>query len=189
MTLDNFDDMLVWLDPDRQGAVVKYEKIHSRIIKIYTNRGCYFADEVADETDVRVCRKIKKIVAKWKEGDNPALYFYATAKKVYLELLRKKAPRALPPPPVSSAEKELLHACLDNCLDNLKPQQRELVLQFHEGEKQIRINNRKMLAEANGINPKALSLRAFRIHRELRKCMEECLKLAESCEVNSEFLH
>jgi DNA-directed RNA polymerase specialized sigma24 family protein len=189
MTLDNFDDMLAWLDPDRQRAVAQYEKIHSRLIKIYTNRGCHYADEIADETDVRICRKIKKIVAKWKEGDDPALYFYAIAKKVYLEFIRKKAPRALPPLPESSTEKELLHACLEKCLARLKPQQRELVLQFHEGEKRIRINNRKMLAEANGINPKALSLRAFRIHRELRECMEEYLKLAEGYEVDSEFLH
>ena len=97
MTLDNFDEMLSWLDPDRQRAVVKYEKIRGRIIKIYTNRGCRFADEIADETDVRVCRRIREVAAKWNEGDDPALYFYKVAKYVYLETSHP-TPTRLPAP-------------------------------------------------------------------------------------------
>jgi hypothetical protein len=189
MTLDNFDEMLSWLDADRPKAVEKYQKIRGRIIKIYNNRGCHYADEVADRTDLVVCRKIKETVAKWGEGDDPALHFYAVAKRIYQELIRPAPPRPLPPASDSSADKERCHACLEQCLGKLKQQQRDLILRFHEGEKQIRIENRKRLAGGLKINTKALSLRAFRIHRELRDCVEECLKAAQENEVDSEFFH
>lgn len=189
MTLDNFDEMLSWLDSDRQKAVEKYQKIRGRIIKIYANRGCHFADEIADKTDIVVCRKIRETVSKWKQGDDPALHFYAVAKRIYRELTRPTPPRPLPPSPDPSADKERRHACLGECLSKLKQEQRDLILRFHEGEKQIRIENRKKLAAELGINTKALSLRAFRIHRELRDCMEFCLKAAREGEVDSEFFH
>jgi hypothetical protein len=189
MTLDNFDEMLLWLDDDRQKAVVKYEKIRNRIIKIYSNRGCHFADEIADKTDIVVCRKIKETVARWTKGDDPALHFYAVAKKVYQEFVRPISPRLPSPAPDTSADKEQRHACLEECLGKLKQHQHDLILKFHEGEKQTRINNRKKLAEANGITTKALSLRAFRLHRELRECVKGCLKAAEKNAIDSEFFH
>jgi hypothetical protein len=189
MTLDNFDKMLSWLDIDRQKAVEKYQKIRGRIIKIYTNRGCPFADEIADRADVVVCRKIRETVAKWREGDDPALHFYAVAKRVYQESVRPRPTRPLPPSPDPSADKERRHACLEECLGKLKEQQRDLILRFHEGEKQIRIENRKKLAGGLGINTKALSLRAFRIHRELRECIDRCLEASQENEVDSEFFH
>lgn len=189
MTLDNFDEMLLWLDSDRQKAVEKYEKIRRRIIKIYTNRGYRFPDEIADETDVRVCRKISQIVAKWNEGDDPALYFYKVAKYVYLETTHQ-TPAGLPAPaPEPSERKELLHACLDQCLAQLQPQQRNLILQFHEGEKGVRIENRQRLAAKHGINTKALSLRAFRLHRALRPCLNECLKAHRFEEIDLDVSH
>jgi hypothetical protein len=189
MTLDNFDEMLSWLDPDRQKAVEKYEKIRGRIIKIYTNRGCRFADEIADETDSRVCRKIRETVAKWRAGDDPALHFYSVARFVYLETTHQ-TPAPLPPPPAEpSVKKEVMHACLDRCLERLQPRQRELILQFHEGEKGVRIENRQRLAATHGINTRALSLRAFRIHRTLRPCVDECLKAHRFEEIESDVSH
>jgi DNA-directed RNA polymerase specialized sigma24 family protein len=189
MTLDKFDEMLSWLDPDRQKAVEKYGKIRGRIIKIYTNRGCRFADEIADETDVRVCRRIGEVVAKWNKGDDPALYFYKVAKYVYLETTHRPSVGLPLTAPEPSEGKELLHACLDRCLSQLQPQQRELILEFHEGEKGVRIENRQRLAAKHGINTKALSLRAFRLHRALRPCLDECLMAHRFEEINSEVSH
>jgi DNA-directed RNA polymerase specialized sigma24 family protein len=181
--------MLVWLDPDRQKAAARYEQIRSRIFKIYTNRGCQFAEEIADETDIRVCRKIRETVAKWKAGDNPALHFYKVAKYVYLERLHPTTVQSVPSVKESPEKKELLHACLDLCLARLQPQQRELILQFHHGEKNVRIKNRQKLAAAHGINTKALSLRAFRLHKALRPCLEECLKAQRFEEIDSDVFH
>ncbi|MBA3242787.1 MAG: sigma-70 family RNA polymerase sigma factor [Acidobacteria bacterium] len=181
MTPEDFDELIAWLGTDRTGVsdrnrgVIKYEQIRCRIIKIYRNRGSHYAEEIADETADRLCKKAKELRRTY-EGD-PALYFYAVAKKVYLEFLKDSA-RALPPPPPpqdDSTEIERRYACLDECLEGLKPESKELILRFYEGEKGEKIENRKKLARQLGIDNKALNLRALRIRRELLECIRICL--------------
>ena len=86
-------------------------------------------------------------------------------------------------------KKDVLHACLDRCLARRQPRQRELMLLLHEGEKGVRIENRQRLAASHGINTKALSLRAFRLHRALRPCLDECLKAHRFEEIDSDVFH
>lgn len=187
MMLDNFDEVLRWLDPDRERAALKYEKIRTRIIMIYTNRGCTRADEIADETEKRVCRKVRDVVPTWKEGD-PALYFYGVAKRVYLEFITPPPPPRLPPPP-DSRELERRYACLESCLKILEPEEQQLALQYYEGEKRQKIDNRKRLAERLGISEKTLSLRVHRIRRKLLPYLTECLEKAHRDEIDSQFFH
>lgn len=186
VTRENFDELLLWLDPDpdqtgardRNRGAQKYETIRRRIIKIYQNRGCQFAEEIADETSDRVCRKVNE-VAKTYKGD-PALYFFAVAKNVYREFTRERPVSIIPSAsPDDLEEKERRMACLDICLDRLTPEKRLLILKFNEGEKGERIENRKRLAKQCGIDTRALSLRALRIRRELLKCIQECLGRAD----------
>lgn len=184
MSLDNFDELLRWLDPDYpEKAAEKLEKIRQRIIKIYTNRGSRRAEEVFDVTLSRVCEKVE-IVAPTYEGD-PALYFYAVAKNVHSEFLRADSPLVpLNPSEAdskgdagdSSSEVEVRHQCLERCLDQLPPEKRSLIVRFYTGDGQIRIENRKKLAAELGIDSKALSLRALRIRRELLLCLRGCFK-------------
>jgi hypothetical protein len=186
VTLENFDELLLWLDPDpdqtgisdRNRGAQKYEAIHRRIIKIYQNRGCHFAEEIADETFDRVCKKVKE-VAKTYRGD-PALYFFAVAKNVYREFTRERPFSIIPSlSPDDLEEKERRMACLDICLERLGPEKRLLILKFNEGEKAVRIENRKRLANQCGIDTRALSLRALRIRRELLECMKGCLGMID----------
>jgi RNA polymerase sigma factor (sigma-70 family) len=181
MTPDDFEELLLWLDPDPDGTGVpdrergaaKYEKIRSRIIRIYRNRH-HRAEEIADEAFKRVGKKVKKLRPNYT-GD-PALYFYAVAKKVYLEFIREEDPTLLlPPPKPDPDEVERRHACLEHCLGMLKPESRELILCFYEGEKREKIENRKRLAARLNISSKALSLRTMHIRRKLRDCMRDCL--------------
>lgn len=183
MTPDDFEELLLWLDPDpdatgipdRDRGAKKYEEIRGRIIKIMRNRGCHLAEEVADETISRVCKKVKKLKATY-DGD-PALYFYGVAKRVYLEFTGGGTIIIPPQPPKDDPEEvERRHACLDHCLQKLRPESRELILRFYQGEKRAKIENRQRLAALLGIDSKALSLRALRIRRELLKCMRACLK-------------
>jgi DNA-directed RNA polymerase specialized sigma24 family protein len=176
MTPDDFEDLLLWLDPDPDGTgtpnrdrgAEKYEKIRDRLIKIYRNRGSHDAEEIADESIERVGRKAKTLRLTY-EGD-PALYFYAVAKKVYLEFLR---PHDLVlPAPQADDDIELRHAWLDYCLQTLKPESRELILCFYQAEKREKIENRKRLADGLGISSGALSLRAMHIRRKLLECMQ-----------------
>lgn len=178
MTADDFEELLLWLDPDPQSTGVpsrergaeKYEKIRSRIIKIYRNRGVHCAEEIADETIERVGRRVKTLKLNY-EGD-PALYFFGVAKRVYLEFINQPGFNAQPPAREDPEEVERRHACLERCLAALKPESRELILCFYEGEKGVKIENRKRLAARIGISSKALNLRAMQIRRKLLECMK-----------------
>jgi RNA polymerase sigma factor (sigma-70 family) len=179
LTQEAFDYLLDWLGPNREQAGNKYEEIRRKLIKIFTCRGCFDAEDLADETINRVTRKIQEIGEHYV-GD-PALYFYGVSQNVYLEYVRKK-PEPLPPPPPSSPpdEKEQEHECLDQCMQKLTPQNRELVLQYYQKEKKAKVDYRKELAQQLGIAVNALRIRAYRIRASLQECMRDCLAQKES---------
>lgn len=176
LTQESFDNLLAWLDPNRDQAGKKYEEIRRRLIKIFACRGCTEADNLADETINRVTQKMQKLAAGYT-GD-PALYFYGVAHKVHLEYLRRKPAPALQPPPLtgSSDEIEQEYDCLERCMQGLTPDNRELVLRYYQEEKQSKINNRKQLAEQLGIALNALRIRAYRIRATLQQCVQSCLE-------------
>lgn len=185
MTPDNFEELMLWLDPDPDGTGIpnrdrgaeKYEKINTRIIRIYRNRGWPRPEEIADETADRICRKVKRLRVTYK-GD-PAIYFYAVAKRVYWEFIRADGweDSSMPPDPpliIDGDDEglELRHAWLEYCLETLKSESRQLILRFYQGEKREKIENRKRLAAELGITARALSLRALHIRQKLYACMQ-----------------
>jgi len=168
-----FDKLLRWLDPDRDKAGEKYERIRFRLIRILAAKGCYDAEDLADQTINIVASKIDWLLENY-EGD-PTLYFYAVGKKIFLEYLKKKPrPVTLPPAPDSS-EIEHVSNCLDRCLEELPTQERQLALRYQEGEKRERSTNRKRLADELGISVNALRIKMYHIHSKLRESMEQRL--------------
>jgi DNA-directed RNA polymerase specialized sigma24 family protein len=177
LTQAALDRLLAWLSPDRDEAGAKYEAIRTRLIKIFTCRGCAEAEDLADETINRVVSRLADV----SDGyvDDPAYYFYGVAKKVGLEYNKRKfrpAPPPPPPPPDEDVEREL--ACLEQCMQALPAEQRRLVVEYYQGEKRVKINNRKRLARELGIAVNALRIRAHRIRGALQQCVEECLAQA-----------
>ena len=173
-TQDDWNRLLRWLDPDPDKAGEKYEKIRRRLIGIFSSRGCCDADDLADRTINVVVSKIDWLEANYV-GD-PALYFYAVAKKIYLEDLKKKPPPKLPPPDPKPPEVERLSDCLDRCLDQLPPEDRDLVLRYHEFERQERIQNRKKMADEMQLSRNALRIKVCKVHSRLKRCIELCLR-------------
>jgi RNA polymerase sigma factor (sigma-70 family) len=188
VTQQAFDQLLNWLDADRDSAGSKYEKIRVRLIKIFACRGCGEADDLADETINRVTLKLGQIAESYS-GD-PALYFYGVAQKVHLEYLRQKLPvqesalagrepggqTAWPPDAPGEVEQE--YACLEQCMDHLPSENRRLVLEYYQEEKRAKIDHRKKLADQLGIAVNALRIRAHRIRSQLQQCVESCLDQA-----------
>jgi len=186
VTQQAFDNLLNWLDADRESAGSKYEKIRVRLIKIFACRGCGEADDLADETINRVTVKLGEIAANYS-GD-PALYFYGVAQKVHLEYLRKKPllQESLEPgrepgghtawPSETADEAEHEYACLEHCMDRLPPENRRLVLEYYQEEKRAKIDHRKQLADQLGIAVNALRIRACRLRAQLQQCVQNCLE-------------
>lgn len=174
LTQEPFDLLLAWLDPDREKAGEKYEKIRIRLIKIFTCRSCIDAEGLADRTINRVSSRVADISSTY-QGD-PALYFYGVANKVFLEELR---PLPTIPPSVfddSPEDREAQLECLDRCLKLLSTQNRTLVLRYYAQEKRAKVLNRKTLAEELGIALNALRIRAHRIRAGLQQCVLQCLE-------------
>jgi DNA-directed RNA polymerase specialized sigma24 family protein len=169
-----FDKLLRWLNPDREQAGGIYENIRVRLIKIFAAKGCFEAEDLADETLNVVASKIDWLIEHY-EG-NPALYFYGVARNIYFEHRKKRPPPDPPPPDPPNPDLERACDCLDRCLEELGPDERSLAIRYQEDDKQKRIAHRKQLADEFQITRNALRIRVFHIHSRLEQCVEECLQ-------------
>src|SRR4026207_1181025 len=173
LSQESFDALLNWLAPEREQAGQRYEEIRSRLIKIFTCRGCYEPEDLADETINRVTTRLQDIRDKFK-GDR-AKYFDGRTNKGHLEYRRKKQLQDVAVPPIDSLAVENEFRCLEECLDNLSLENRNLVLQYYQSERKARIDQRKLLAKELGIRLNALRIRAHRIRLTLQECLQNCL--------------
>jgi RNA polymerase sigma factor (sigma-70 family) len=175
LTKEQFNRLLVWLDPDPERAGEKYEAIRRRLISIFLNRQCFEAEDLADETINRVAHKVIELKDNYL-GD-PARYFYGVAKKVFLEHRRRREQPVRPPPTIASEEDlETSLACLDECLAKLSPPNRELILRYYQQQKQAKIASHKEMGEQMQLKAGALRARTHRIRVKLEKCVLECLE-------------
>jgi RNA polymerase sigma factor (sigma-70 family) len=187
---DKFDTLLAWLDRDRDRAGQKYEDIRHSLINIFSWRGCYDAEDLADETITRVTNRLPEIAQGYK-GD-PALYFYAVARNLVWEVNRREQSKVpllsndkieSPVPEVEPNTFEREYDCLEQCLRELSASTRELVLQYYQQE-QPKISYRRALARRLGETPNNLRVRVYRIRTVLHSCIENCLKSKAEDETN-----
>ena len=75
----------------------------------------------------------------------PARYFYGVANKVHLEALRPRPIPELPPPTDEPKEVEREFECLDRCMQHLTEENRALVLDYYQDDKQAKIEIEKTL--------------------------------------------
>ena len=175
-TEENFNVLLSWLDQDREAAGQKYEKIRQRLIRFFIGRGCFEAEELADETFNRVTGKMPEIAGSYV--GEPLRYCYGVAAKVLLEWLReRKKLQMLKPPNADSnaAALELQSECLESCLRKLSDEQRQLIVEYYREEKNTKIENRRKLAEKHAITSNALQVKASRIRNQLKICLHDCV--------------
>jgi DNA-directed RNA polymerase specialized sigma24 family protein len=178
LTQESFDALLGWLDPDRELAGQKYEAVRKRLVKMFACRGCAGPEDLADETINRVISKLSDIEDSFV-GEQ-ARYFYGVANKVYLEHLRRKPPPPVPLPMDDTDEREHEYDCLERCIQGLTADNRNLVLEYYQGEKKAKIDHRKRLAEHLGIALNALRIRAHRIRTSLQECVQNCVQSASA---------
>lgn len=194
MTGEAFDLLLACLDADRDTAARKYEIIRRKLIKYFECRGCMVAEDQTDETINRVARRIFEGKQIWTT--DPASYFYGVARNVLREYWsspeRDFTPLACLPPlahpledttKMKTAQDERLSleqrlAALEASLAELPGESRDLIVRYYEGEKSVRIRNRRALAEQLGIPPNALRIRMHRLREKLERRVAEHLRQA-----------
>jgi len=174
LTQEAFDELLAWLDSNRDAAAEKYETIRVRLIKIFACRGCIEAEDLADETINRVTSKLPDIQPGYT--GEAARYFFGVANKVHLEYLRRKPTPHLPESGNGCEELELEHQCLDRCMAKLSRENRDLLLSYYQEDKHAKIEHRRRLAFSMGIAANALRIRVCRIRASVEICVKQCLK-------------
>lgn len=166
--------LLHCLGPDSQSASRKYESIRARLIMMFRARRCVFAEDLADITFERVARRLGNLTLRFI-GD-PAPYFYAVARKIYLEHLRELRAKQLratwwPPINTDNSESENMLQLLEKALNIIPTANHELILKYYAWNGKNKIAHRRALANQLGVNPNALRLRVCRIRKELKKHM------------------
>jgi RNA polymerase sigma factor (sigma-70 family) len=180
---DDFQALLAWLNPNSEAAALDYETIRADLIKIFRWRGCSDPEGMADETIIRVTRKVGEIAASYT--GSPVRYFYGVAKNVLHEYDRKRdislsnQPEqfVLPAWPLEeeARSRERIHECFERCLKRLEPVERKVVVGYYEGQGRVKVEARKRLAARLKIDLNALRVRTGRIRARLRECIEKCL--------------
>jgi DNA-directed RNA polymerase specialized sigma24 family protein len=178
--------LLAWLDDGTESHGERYLEMRRRLVSYFDRRNRPGADELADETLNRVARTLEKsgVIA----TRPPARYCYVIARFVLLEDLRRgrrhvgldetrlsigvRTSMAEPPEDLALREQRL--DCLDRCLEQLKPEQRLLIVDYYRDSRRQKIERRRELADRMGISMNALAIRACRIRDALLTCLEGC---------------
>ena len=183
LTADTFSKLLLRLDADQERAGEKYEDLRRTLTRFFEWRGAPFPEEQTDEVFNRVARKLSEGV----EIRNIGSYSYEVARLVCLEALKgkdsKRAPLDLDNHDVAvvdradeTQEKEIRLTCLEDCLDSLPIENRELIVEYYQDSKRDRVERRKSLAASLGLQREALANRAQRLRDKLEQCVKSCLR-------------
>jgi len=181
-----FNRLLEWLDEGVESHGERYVEIRRRLVSYFERRNRPAANELADETFNRIGRTLAQ------RGEiavmPPARYCYVVARFVLLEDIRRER-RYVPfdEPRLTASESDRIRVddsdderavnelrldSLDRCLQKLKPEQRELIVEYYRDTGREKIARRRDLAKRLGITMNALGIRAFRIRDALMECVQ-----------------
>jgi RNA polymerase sigma factor (sigma-70 family) len=180
---ESFDEILAWLNPDRELAGSIYVQLRNDLAKIFAWNRCSDPEGLTDEVFDRVAKKVDRLRHTFV-GD-PKLYFYGVARNLIKEIPKRIKTQVLlegtepASNPRTEAEQEtatMREDCLRSCLQRLSEDKRELILAYYVGDKQARIDHRTEMAGRLGISLDALRVKAYRIRVTLERCIVPCLE-------------
>lgn len=183
-----FSRLLEWLDDGVDSHGETYLEMRRRLVSYFDRRNRTDADELADETFNRIAHTLAQ--SGFIATRPPARYCYVVAKFVLLEGFRRDRKHVPFDGPhdadtarakrISLVEVEQQDVreqrldCLDRCLDGLRPDQRDLAVEYYRDVRRQRIERRRALATRLGITTNALAIRACRLRDALMTCVETC---------------
>lgn len=183
-----FDNLLNWLDPDREKAARLYEKIRKALIKYFIFRGGANAEDLTDKTFDRVALKIETIETNF-DGEKTR-YFIGVARNVINETHRNRETQineaTLPefvPDYAGADEKEILDKksdCFKSCLSKLDEKHRKLIVDYYSPKKNKKSKQRKKIIEKKSYTINALRNQIFRIKNKLFNCYQKCIREKKS---------
>lgn len=170
-----------------------YEKAGEEYLRIWNRLVLFFghqsdAEGLADEVMDRMIWKAAEEVG---IDGNVRPYALAIARFVRMEHLKKAA--LLAPydrirlerlKQEDTSEREILLQVLEECLEELAPDKRELIVKYYVADNgRMKIKQREKLAAELGVSLQSLRVRTLRIRRDLAKMIEHKLKLIENSRI------
>jgi len=177
-----FSRLLEWLDDGIDSRGERYLEMRQRLVTYFDRRNRPSADVLADETFDRISRTLEECGS--IRVTPPARYCFVVARFVLLEDIRR-GKRYLPldesrtvvpfgSPSDDDEDRGRSLACLDRCLDRLKPDDRTLIVEYYRDARKERINRRRALASKLGLTMNALGIRTWRLRASLETCVGGC---------------
>lgn len=181
ITKDSFEALLEWLDPNRDEAALRFERIRSGLIRMFVSKGLIDAEFYADETVDRVIKKLPEIRAGYTE--QPVRYFHGVAKNIVREAgRRREIPTDIVPeclPLVGFVNNDLID-CLRKCLGSLSKEKCELIHDYYVYDGNTKIESRREMAKELSISIGALRTRAHHVRAGLENCVRKCMNLTRN---------
>ena len=153
--------------------------MRDRLLRYFEWEGTADAGELADEALTRLARRL----AAGEAVQSLPSYAGGIARLLALEH-KREVRRREPALPINSAaihpaEPDTVNPqterCLEQCLEELAPESRSLILRYYDGDAGARIRNRNKLARELGISLNSLRNRALRLRDRLEKSLNDCL--------------
>lgn len=175
LTTNAFELLLKHFDDNREEAARKYVSLYTKLTRYFDWRGCNMPDWHADETMIRIARRIEQgaVITNFQG------FMFGVARKVAMEALKEREREQRILTYLSQAESsdgsldhENLLARIEAGLLKLTPGGRELLLAYYTGGDDKNREFRRKLAANKGISPNALRIR---VHR-LKAMLETYLK-------------
>lgn len=169
---------------DSQSAGERFEFLYSKLVFYFTARRCDDPEELAHVTLERLMRRHSENV----KVLDLMRYSYGVAENVLYEHVRKQKARqnyaseqkyrsrvGSDDDINAAVSKERRLRCLEQCVEGLSEQEREMLSGYYKGRGQAQQEYRLKMAEQLNITREALTLRVFHLKRKLKKCVVKCL--------------
>lgn len=187
MTEEELKQFLQWLDSDQGKAGLKYEQLRQRLILYFVRRQCPPAEDLTDVVlDAAALHYFKQnslLLTK------PLPYIFGIARNVcrrYFDrqnLIDGEADWGRLLPTDYNEEhwyKERRSRCLRICLQNMKEQDRQLLLRYYLKQTKTLDEYRLGLAKKFGLTINGLRLKMMRLRDRLRDCIRSCEQNAQA---------
>jgi DNA-directed RNA polymerase specialized sigma24 family protein len=180
LTKEAYDKLLACFSPEEDEASRQLLIAYLKLIRFFEWHKCDSPEMCADKTIDRAARRIDE----GERIENLMGYLIGIANYVFMEW-RKEQPRTPLPidladrpstePSTEDEEHESRLRCLDICLEELRSEDRAVILGYYQEEKRAKVNFRKQMAARLGVGLNALRIRAYRIRTRLEECVIKCL--------------
>ncbi len=175
LTPEAFERLLLRLNPNRDIAAKEFEAQRRYLIQLFQYAGASDPDHLADVTFDRAAKRL----AEGEQVEDLHAWLRGAARLVFQEertrLSRQiNALRSSSPQDREHLETEAKHEILNDCLNRLGVQDRQLIERYYQHDNESLTDARKRLASELAIPIENLRVRALR----LRKALEDCFRSA-----------